>query len=152
MSRIRSAQDATAGLFLIVVSAIALWGGSGLSSGSLGQMGPGMFPRGLAALTGLGGIGLLVGSFFVPGNGLERWRLREPVFVLGAAIVFGLAIRPLGLLVAVPAVVIIGSLASREARWIEILVFAAAMTAICFVLFKLLLGLPIPVAPWLIDY
>lgn len=152
MSRIRSPQDAAAGLFLIVLAGIALWGGAGLSSGSLGQMGPGMFPRGLAALTGLGGIGLLTGSFLVPGKGLERWRLREPVFVLGAAVVFGLAIRPLGLLVAVPAVVIIGSLASREARWIEILVFAAAMTAICYVLFKLLLGLPIPVAPWLIDY
>lgn len=152
MSRLRSAQDAAAGLFLLVLSGIALWGGSSLSSGSLGQMGPGMFPRSLAALTGLGGIGLLVSAFLVPGKGLERWRLRGPVFVLGAAVVFGLAIRPLGLLVAVPAVVIIASLASRDARWIEILVFAAVMTAVCLVLFKILLGLPIPVAPWLIGY
>ncbi len=152
MNRIRSPQDAAAGLFLIVLAGIALWGGSSLSSGSLGQMGPGMLPRGLAVLTGLGGIGLVAGSFFVPGAGLERWHLRGPLFVLGAAVVFGLTIRPLGLLVAVPAVVLISSLASREARWIEVLVFAAVMTVLCLVLFKVLLGLPIPVAPWLIDY
>ena len=41
-------------------------------------------------LTGLGGIGLIVSSFFVPGAGLERWRLRGPLFVLGAAVAFGL--------------------------------------------------------------
>ena len=152
MKRIRSPQDAAAGAFFIVLAGIALWGGSSLSSGSLGQMGPGMLPRILSVLTLLGGIGLFVGAFFVPGAGLERWRLREPLFVLGAAVVFGLTIRPLGLLVAAPAVVLIATLASREPRWMEMLVFAVVMTASCFVLFKLMLGLPIPVAPWLIDY
>jgi putative tricarboxylic transport membrane protein len=152
MKRIRSPQDAAAGLFLIALAVLALWGGAGLSAGSLGQMGPGMLPRVLGVLTGLGGIGLLVGAFFVPGAGLERWRLRGPLFVLGAAIVFGLTIRPLGLVVAVPAVVFIGSFASREMRWIEMLVFAAAMTALCLGLFKYLLGLPIPLAPWLVGY
>ena len=152
MNRIRSPQDAAAGVFLIVLGGIALWGGWSLPSGSLGQMGPGMLPRGLAALTVLGGIGLLAGSFFVAGAGLERWRLREPLFVLGATIVFALTIRPLGLVVAAPAVVLISALAGREVRWIELLVFAAAMTALCLGLFKYALGLPIPLAPWLIDY
>ena len=152
MIRVRSPQDAAAGVFLVVLGGIALWKGFDLSTGSLGQMGPGMLPRGLALLTVLGGLGLIVGALFIPGASLERWRLREPLFVLGAAIVFGLTIRPLGLLVAAPAVVLISSLASRESRWKEVLVFAAVLTAVCYVLFKVLLGLPIPVAPWLIDY
>jgi putative tricarboxylic transport membrane protein len=152
LKRIRSPQDAAAGLFLIALAVIALWGGSSLSAGSLGQMGPGMLPRALAVMTGLGGIGLLVGAFFVPGAGLERWHLRGPVFVLGAAVVFGLTIRPLGLAIAAPAVVLISSLASREVRWIETLVFAVVMTVLCLGLFKYLLGLPIPLAPWLIGY
>jgi putative tricarboxylic transport membrane protein len=149
---IRSPQDAAAGLLLIVLAVAALWGGAQLSTGSLGQMGPGMLPRGLAILTGLGGIGLIVSSFVVPGTGLERWHLRGPLFVLGAAVVFGLTIRPLGLVVAAPAVVVIAALASRESRWIETLVFAVVMTALCVGLFKYLLGLPIPLAPWLIGY
>lgn len=152
MKRIRSPQDAAAGLLLIVLAVVALWGGAQLPSGSLGQMGSGMLPRGLAVLTGLGGIGLIVGSFFVPGAGLERWHLRGPLFVLGAAVVFGLTVRPLGLAVATPAVVLIGSLASREIRWTETLVFAVVMTVVCVGLFRFLLGLPIPLAPWLVGY
>jgi len=150
--RIRSPQDAAAGLLLVVLAGIALWGGAQLSTGSLGQMGPGMLPLGLAVLTGLGGIGLIVASFFVPGLALERWHLRGPLFVLGAAVVFGLTVRPLGLIVAAPAVVVISALASSESRWIETVVFAVVMTVLCVGLFKYLLGLPIPLAPWWIGY
>ena len=152
MNRIRSPQDAAAGLFLVVVAGFALWGGSSLSAGSLRQIGPGMLPRALAILTGLCGIGLIAGSFFYPGEDLERWRLRGPLFVLGAAVMFGFTIRPLGLIVAVPVAVLISALASRESRWIEIIVFAVVMTVACIGLFKYALGLPIPLAPWLIDY
>jgi len=152
MKRIRSPQDAAAGVFLLALGVIALWGGAGLSAGSLGQIGPGMWPRALAALTVLGGIGLCVGAFFAPCAGLERWRLRGPLFVLGAAVVFALTIRPLGLAVAAPAAVVISALASRETRWIEVAVFAVVMTVLCVGLFKFALGLPIPLAPWLIGY
>jgi putative tricarboxylic transport membrane protein len=152
LKRIRSSQDAAAGLFLIVLGVIALWGGAGLSSGTLGQIGPGMWPRVLSVLTVLGGIGLFAGAFFVPGAGLERWKLREPLFVLGAAVVFALTIRPLGLAVAAPAVALISALAGRDTRWIEIVVFAVVMTVLCVGLFKYALGLPIPLAPWLIGY
>jgi putative tricarboxylic transport membrane protein len=152
MKRIRSPQDAGAGVFLFVLGVIALWGGAGLSAGSLGQIGPGMWPRALAVLTVLGGVGLFAGAFFAPGAGLERWRLREPLFVLGAAVVFALTIRPLGLAVAAPAVVLISALAGRDMRWVEIVVFAVVMTALCVGLFKFALGLPIPLAPWLIGY
>ena len=152
MKRIRAPQDAAAGLFLLVIGIVALWGGAGLSTGSLGQIGPGMWPRALAALTVLGGVGLFVGAFFAPGAGLERWGLRGPLFVLGAAVVFALTIRPLGLSVAAPAAVLISALASRESRWIEAVVFAVIMTVLCVGLFKFALGLPIPLAPWLIGY
>jgi hypothetical protein len=152
VNRIRSLQDATAGLFLLVLAGIALWGGSDLSAGSLNHIGPGMLPRALAALLGMLGIVLFVGAFFNAGAAMERWQLRGPLFVLGAALVFALAIRPLGLLVAVPAAMLIAAFASDESSWRETLVYAVVMTVGCFILFKTMLGLPIPVAPWLIDY
>ena len=111
-----------------------------------------MLPRALGILTGLCGIGLAVASCLVPGAALERWPVREPLFILGATVVFGLAVRPLGVAVAGPLAIAIASLASRETRWVEVLVFSAIMTAFCIVLFKFLLSLPIPLAPWLIGY
>jgi putative tricarboxylic transport membrane protein len=149
---IRAPQDAAAGLFLIALAAVALWQGAELSAGSLGQVGPGMLPRALAVLTGVCGVALVVGAFMGDGAGLERWHLRGPLFILGAAVAFGLTVRPLGLAVAGPLAVVIGAFASHETRLVETLVFGAIMTAFCLGLFKYALGLPIPVAPWLIGY
>ena len=47
---------------------------------------------------------------------------------------------------------VIGSLAEKDMRWLKTCVFGLAMTAFCIGLFRYLLNLPIPVAPWLIGY
>jgi putative tricarboxylic transport membrane protein len=83
---------------------------------------------------------------------LARWSVRGPVFILGAAIVFALSVRPLGLAVAGPLTVVVGAFASPQTRLVETLIFSAVMTAFCVTLFKFALNLPIPVAPWLIGY
>lgn len=145
-------RDLGAGLFLIAVGAFAFWQSAGLDPGTLRQVGPGMVPRALAVLTLLCGIGIAVGVLFDRGERMERWFVRGPLFLLGAAVAFGLTVRPLGLVVAGPLAVIIGGFAGRDTRIVETLVFGAVMTVFCVVLFKILLGLPIPVAPWLIGY
>ncbi len=150
--RIRSPQDAGAGLFLVAVGLVALWESAGLSAGTLNQIGPGMIPRGLAVLTALCGMALLADAFLEEGAGLERWALRGPVFILGGAVAFALAVRPLGLAVAGPVAVVIASFASRDTRLLESLIFGIVMTVFCVGLFKMALGLPIPVLPWLIGY
>jgi hypothetical protein len=48
--------------------------------------------------------------------------------------------------------VLVSMSASAEKRWGQAALFAVALTTFCVVLFKLLLQLPIPVAPWLIGY
>lgn len=148
----RASQDAAGGLFLIALAAVALWQGAGLDAGTLGQIGPGMLPRALAVLTGLCGIAMLVGAFLADGVRMSSWSLRGPIFVLGAAVAFGLAIRPFGLAVAGPVAIIFGSLASAETRPVEAVVFGVVISAFCIGLFKFALGLPIPVAPWAIGY
>lgn len=145
-------RDVVAGLAVLVVAAAAAWQGSALTMGTPRHMGPGMVPLVLSALIAL------IGAILV-GIGLremhpyrDRWPLRGPVFILGAAVVFGLLIRPLGLAVAGPLLVIVGGFASDETRWSEILLFAIGMTVFCVVLFKYLLSLPIPLAPWVLGY
>jgi putative tricarboxylic transport membrane protein len=45
------------------------------------------------------------------------------VLVLGALVVFGLAVRPLGLVVAGPLAIVVSAFASDEVRWGETLLF-----------------------------
>jgi len=106
----------------------------------------------LAGLLGLLGALLIVDAGLEGGSLLERWSIRGPLFVLGAVVAFGMTVRPFGLLVAGPLAVIIAAFASDEVRWGETILFGAVMTAFCIGLFKFALGLPIPLAPWLIGY
>lgn len=145
-------QNLLAGLLLILVAAIAAWQASPLSFGTLRHIGPGLVPLALAAFIALIGVILVLSWLRGQRIGTGRWPLRGPLFILGAAVVFGLVVRPLGLAVAGPLLVVVAAFASHETRWIEILIFAAGMTVFCLVLFKYLLALPIPVAPWLIGY
>lgn len=149
---IRAPQDFAAGLFMIAIAAIALWQGAGLAAGTLGHMGPGMLPRALGVIALLLGVALVADACMEKGASLDRWQMRGPLFILGAAVLFGLAIRPAGLALAGPLAVIVGAQADRGARLAESAIFAVVLTAFCIGLFKLALGLPIPVAPWLLGY
>lgn len=66
--------------------------------------------------------------------------------------VIDLSFPAIGLIVAGPLVAIVSAFASPETRWTEVLIFGAIMTAFCAALFKYALGLPIPLAPWLLGY
>jgi putative tricarboxylic transport membrane protein len=145
-------QDFIGGLVVIAVAAFAFWQGADLSIGTLGGMGPGMLPRGLAVLLGLLGVLLAAEAVMEGGAALDRWSLRGPVFVLGAVVAFGATVRPLGLIIAGPLAIVISAFASEEVRWGETLVSGTLMTAFCIGLFKFALGLPIPLAPWLLGY
>jgi putative tricarboxylic transport membrane protein len=136
------------GFFMLAISALAFWQSDDLTLGTLRAFGPGMMPQLLSALCAICGMAILVGGLVRPGPALERWTWRGPLFVLGGAIVFGLTIRPLGLAVAAPLALVLSSYASAETKLKETLIFGIAMTVFCIGLFKLLLGLPVPVAPW----
>lgn len=161
---LKSPQDFAAGIFLLVFAAIALLGAWDLKFGQLRGIGPGLMPKVTAAILGSFGIALFVTSFMSRGSILERWSLRGPLCVLGAVLLFALTIRgaaftsmgiavpPLGLLVAGPLAVIVSALADKDTRLFEVAIYAAVITALCVGLFKFLLRLPIPIAPWLLGY
>ncbi|HEV7259947.1 MAG TPA: tripartite tricarboxylate transporter TctB family protein [Bosea sp. (in: a-proteobacteria)] len=159
--RIRSTQDFAAGLFMLALALLALFLSRDLPSGTLRQMGPGMLPKAFATICAVLGLLLSVNSLRYNGEKLTALSWRGIFFVLGAACLFGLTIRgfdigslkvpPLGMLVSGPIVVICSGLAAPDVRIKELLIFAAAMTIGCALLFKYALGLPIPLAPWLLG-
>jgi putative tricarboxylic transport membrane protein len=152
LTAIWSRQDFVGGLVVIAVALFAFWQAADLPIGTLGGMGPGMLPKSLAVLFGLLGALLVLDSVLEAGPSLERWSIRGPVFVALAIVAFGLTVRPLGLVVAGPVAIVIAALASEEVRWVETIVVGVLMTAVCVGLFKFALGLPIPLASWLIGY
>jgi putative tricarboxylic transport membrane protein len=159
--RPRSPQDAAGGVFLIIFGLFAWWLGSDLAMGTLRSMGPGMLPKSFALiLAGLGAL-MVLNSLRHQGPELESWSLRGILLVLGGCILFGMMIRgfevgplkvpSLGLIVSGPLVVLVSGMAAPDKSWRELILFAVVMTAFCAVLFKYILGLPIPLAPWLIG-
>lgn len=144
---IKSPQDFGAGLFLLGLALVGYFGAFSLSTGQLSTVGPGMMPKVVAVLIGVLGVLLVVQSLLTRGAGLDRWVLRNMVFVLGAAIVFAFSIRPLGLVIAGPLAVIISSLADPDNRIGPTIIFALIMTTFCGLLFKEALNLPIPFDP-----
>jgi putative tricarboxylic transport membrane protein len=145
-------QDFVGGLVVIAVAGFAFWQGADLPLGTFGSMGPGMLPRGLAVLLGLLGALLMLNSILEAGPALDRWSIKAPALILGGIVVFGLTIRPYGLIVAGPLAILVAAFSSDEVRWGETILFGAFMTAFCIGLFKFALGLPMPLAPWLLGY
>jgi putative tricarboxylic transport membrane protein len=111
------------------------------------SFGPGTAPRLFAGLLlVLGGVIAAIGFFF-EGAPLERYAVRGPLLVTAAILAFAAMIRPLGLVVSSFLTFMIAASASRETRWLEALITAAALTAFCTFLFPYLLNLPFHIWP-----
>ncbi|WP_207476200.1 tripartite tricarboxylate transporter TctB family protein [Arenibaculum pallidiluteum] len=144
---IRSPRNFAGGLVLLAIAALALWQIQDLSVGTAMRMGPGYYPRLLAFLLGFFGLVLMAGSVVVHGDGLERWRVKNLVLVLGAIVIFAFAIRTLGLVLSGAALMLVSALASHDLRWREVLLFTAGMLVFSVILFPIALNLPLPIWP-----
>lgn len=165
---VRSPLDFAGGIFLLAIAALGFAGAFTLPFGTLSGIGSGLMPKVVATLVAAFGVLILLQALVWDGDHLERWNLRGPVFVLGAVLVFAMVIRgstltlggfaglpvlasvkvpSLGLVVAGPLAVMFSSLADKETRPVEVLVFSIVMTLACGILFKELLHLPIPFDP-----
>lgn len=154
---VRGPQSFVAGLGLIALALFAIWAGDDLARGTLGAIGPGLMPWGLAVGVGLCGAALCVAGLLREGAPLQGMPLRGPVVILLAIVLFAVTIRPfafgslttpgLGLAVAGPLAVLVAGYASPEARLSELLILGLLLTAGCMLLFGDLLNLPIPMLP-----
>lgn len=115
-----------------------------LDMGTPSEMGPGFFPMVLSVVLAI--LALLIGILQPAGQAepIVFVPLRRFVPVILAPIIFGLAIRPLGLVLTMFLTVFEVSFASRFARLQNALLLAAGFTLFCALVFHYLLGLPIP--------
>jgi hypothetical protein len=142
-------QDLIGGLLSVALGLYVLAEASQFPMGSLQRMGPGFFPCVVATIIVLLGLALIAASFRArPKSGGGEVRLRS-VFAIGLGIVlFALLLERVGLIPATLTLVMVSSLA--ESRWQprRAAVLALAMTTFIYVLFILVLHVPISALKW----
>lgn len=160
--RIKSQQDFFAGLLFCILGAAFAIGSTTYRIGSAARMGPGYFPLVLGAVLTVLGAFIVFGSLVVEtedGEKMGPWAWRPLLLVVGANVAFGvllvglpsIALPAMGMVVAIYALVLIASLASRDFAWKGALVLATVLSAASYVAFIGLLKLQVQVWPTFIG-
>jgi hypothetical protein len=148
--KIKSQRDFFSGLMFLVVGVVFAVGATNYPMGTSARPGAGYFPLILSVLMAILGAVVLFKSLTIETEGGDRigaiaWR---PLIVIVVAIaVFGASINRLGLVLAVPILIMIASLAGDEFKWLGVIVNAVVLTAFSWLIFVYGLKLTIPMWP-----
>jgi hypothetical protein len=151
VSNLLHRKDVLAGLLFIVVSVLCLWASRNYPVGTATRMGTGYVPRLLCWVLLALGVLVMVQGLRDSSRAAQLdetpsvWR--SIIFVTASLLVFAFAIQPLGVVIAIALLVLVGSLAGRESKPFEIAATAAILIALTLVIFVWGVGLPIPVWP-----
>ncbi|WP_457330727.1 tripartite tricarboxylate transporter TctB family protein [Rhizobacter sp. P5_C2] len=152
--KIKSQRDFWSGLMFVVVGVVFAVGATNYSMGTSARPGPGYFPLILSVLMALLGAFVLFKSLTIEVEGGDpigafAWR---PLLVIVASIaVFGAALPRLGLVITVPILILMTSLAGDEFKWKGVLATAIVLTVGSWAIFVLGLKLVIPMWPWFVG-
>jgi len=144
---IRAPRDFWGGIVLIALAILAIWASRDLPGQRGFAFGPGTAPRLFSGLLACMGAAVAVVGLFVPGEAIDKYRLRGPAYVIVSILLYAALIRPFGLVVATYLAFMLSIMGSSEMRWLESLIAAAAMTLGCVLLFVYLLNLPFQLWP-----
>lgn len=148
--KIKSQRDFAAGLMFIVIGVGFAIGALNYTFGSSAKPGPAFFPFGLGMLLALFGAMVLFKALTiesVDGEPIGHIAWKPLLVILGSVILFGILLPRLGLVVALPILVIGSSLASEEFKWLPSIASSVLLTFLCWLVFVKGLGLTIPMVP-----
>ncbi len=105
--------------------------------GTAAQMGPGFFPTSLGVIVILLGIVILAGGLSVKATAetVDKFNVSPLLLILGSTVLFGLLLKPLGLVVSLLILVVISSYASHEFSWKGTLMNTATLIVMCLAIF-----------------
>lgn len=146
LNRIPRGKDFWAGVSFMLIAGLAIHFSADLALGTARRMGPRYFP--LLAASGLMIVGAVVaiGGLMREGERVGSLALR-PFLILVAVLLFALLLRPLGLVLAVFAMVGVASVAGGRVRLVELAILAAGLSAFASLVFVWGLGLPLQLWP-----
>ncbi|MFJ4293125.1 tripartite tricarboxylate transporter TctB family protein [Cupriavidus sp. NPDC089707] len=147
--RIRKQTDFLSGLMFVVVGLSFSYIARGYTMGTAARMGPGYFPFWLGIMLALLGAVVAFGAMSKEGkaDSMARWDIKTLLWILGSVVLFGLVLKPLGMVLSVLALVLVSSMASHEFTWKGAILNAAVLVAISTVAFVYGINLQMPVWP-----
>ncbi len=148
--KIKSQKDFWSGLMFLSVGVAFAWGATEYSFGSSARPGPGYFPFGLGVLMALLGSVVMFKSLTIEtadGDPVGGFAWRPLLIILGSVLVFGAALPRLGMLISLPVLIIMSSLASQEFSWKGAILNAVVLTLLSWGVFVVGLSLTIPLWP-----
>jgi len=145
---------AVIGLLFTVIAKGIKFGDSvliaGYAMGTPARMGPAFFPFWLGLmLTALGVIIAINGirEQGGPDSAFPKFHWRPILLVLGAVVMFGLILKPVGMLIAGLLLVVVASVGSKEFKLKKAVILGTILVVFCAFVFVGGLKLPIPLCP-----
>lgn len=144
-------KDLVGGALMVAIGTfVAVYAASHYSLGSLGRMGPGMFPMIVGwILAGLG-VAILVPALFRSGQAMEAIEWRPALAVFVACIVFAITLERFGIVPATAALTLISTFADAKRKMSPLVtaIFVAAVSVVIALIFKVGLDIPVAIARW----
>ena len=134
---IRSQKDFASGLLFILIGL----GFAGIATtypmGTAAKMGPGYFPFWLGILLAILGAIVTMSSMAkkTASDKLVKWDWGSVLWVTGSVVLFGLVLKPMGLVVSLILLVFISAMASHEFHWKGTVLNAVILNVIAYVAF-----------------
>ena len=145
--KIRAPKDFWAGLmfigFGIGFAAVA----QNYQMGNAVRMGPAYFPTMLGGLLAILGLAIFIQSLVVSGPKVSAFVFRPLILIIVAIVLFGVALKPLGMVIAAAILVFLGAFGGHEFRWKEVAILYVVLAIFSVFVFVKGLGLPFPVWP-----
>jgi hypothetical protein len=145
--KIKNAKDFWAGLMFLAFGVGFVVVARNYSMGTAVRMGPSYFPTVLGGILALLGVVIFLRSFVIHPEKVGRFHLKPLLIVLVAIVLFALALKPLGLVIATLIVVGVGAFASHEFSLKATIVLAVILAVFAVVVFYYGLGLPFNIWP-----
>lgn len=148
--KIKSERDFWSGLMFVALGLGFAWGATYYSFGSSARPGPGYFPFGLGILLAVLGAFVLFEALTIEtedGEKIGDWAFKPLLWIVASVAAFGWALPHLGMVIALPILVIVAAMAGDEFHWKEAVINAAILTLGSWLIFIVGLKLVIPLWP-----
>lgn len=147
--QIRNKQDFWSGVMFVALGLGFAWKATSYTMGTAARMGPGYFPYWLGILMALLGLFIALGSLRAKAEQTEIGSFDFKILgiIVLAVVLFGVLLKPAGLIVSLFVLVIVSSMASHEHSWKVSILNAIFLTIMCWAAFVKGLGLVFPIWP-----
>jgi hypothetical protein len=145
--KIRAPKDFWAGLMFLAFGVGFAWVAQNYQMGTSVRMGPAYFPTVLGGILALIGIAIVIQSLIATGGPVAKFYFRPLILIVFAVVIFGVLLKPLGLVLSLALLVGIGAFGGFEFKSKEVAILYVVLAIFSVWVFVKGLGLPIPVWP-----